>query len=362
MSEFPKDLDLAAIEFCCRNQISPDEWMSANIEWSELFSIGEDHNQQIKSLSQSASMYASLIQSINGVHSVRWRVKSVDHLMAKIVRKRHEKKAAYAIISSENHYNIVTDLVGIRALHLFKGDFAEIHEFLNPFFSNKEDPVANLREGDPDEWTEQYKLLGLQVRFHPEGYRSIHYVKTVKPIKRELHLEIQVRTVFEEGWSEVDHRIRYPRLSKDQLVAHASAILNRLSGMADEMSTYALQLSNSLATRAQEIEEVRSERDAALYRIEALLTELGGEKQNSHSMGAAIKNLRHEVELMKLALGRDPGYNALAGFGAIQSGMGVFAKDLALTSNPYNALAPSDYEPSTTGIAIDIASRLEPKA
>jgi ppGpp synthetase/RelA/SpoT-type nucleotidyltranferase len=361
MSEFPKDLDALGIDFCKRNRISPDDWVGAKIEWSELRRIGDDHEQQIESLSQSASMYASLIQSIHGVHSVRWRVKSPDHLMAKIVRKRNEQKEGYADISGENYFDRVTDLVGIRALHLFKGDFAQIHEFLDPFFQNKEDPVANLREGDLDEWKDHYKSLGLQVRFHPEGYRSIHYVKTVKPIKRKLHLEIQVRTVFEEGWSEVDHRIRYPNFSKDQLVAHASAILNRLSGMADEMSTYALQLSNSLSKSAQETEIIRSERDEALAQIDVLLLELGGVKQSAEAKQDTIDRLKHEVLRMKNALVREPTYNALAGMGASPVAMGVSASDLLSLASSRNSLAEVRSEPSASGLLNALARKPGPK-
>ncbi|CAM8641250.1 COG2357 PpGpp synthetase catalytic domain [Paracoccaceae bacterium] len=361
MSDFPKDLDALGVDFCKSNRISPHEWVGAKIEWRELRSIGDDHEQQIKSLSQSASMYASLIQSIHGVHSVRWRVKSADHLMAKIVRKRNEQKEGYTDISGDNYFDRVTDLVGIRALHLFKGDFAQIHEFLDPFFQNKEDPVANLREGDPDEWTEHYKSLGLQVRFHPEGYRSIHYVKTVKPIKRKLHLEIQVRTVFEEGWSEVDHRIRYPNFSKDHLVAHASAILNRLSGMADEMSTYALQLSNSLSKSAQETEVIRSELDEALAQIDKLSLELGGVKQSAEEKQDTIDRLKHEVSRMRQALVREPTYNALAGLGARPDAMGLSASDLLSGAKSRNSLAEVRSEPSSLGVFNTFAGKQGPK-
>ena len=51
-------------------------------------------------------------------------------------------------------------------------------------------------------------------------------------------MEIQGRTLFEEGWSEIDHDIVYPYYKDDEMLKDFSTLLNRLSGMADEMSSY----------------------------------------------------------------------------------------------------------------------------
>ena len=44
--------------------------------------------------------------------------------------------------------------------------------------------------------------------------------------------------MFEEGWSEIDHDIVYPYNTDDVMLKDFSKLLNRLSGMADEMSSY----------------------------------------------------------------------------------------------------------------------------
>ena len=51
-------------------------------------------------------------------------------------------------------------------------------------------------------------------------------------------MEIQCRTLFEEGWSEIDHDIVYPFHTDDEMLREYSMLLNRLAGMADEMSSY----------------------------------------------------------------------------------------------------------------------------
>ncbi len=65
-------------------------------------------------------------------------------------------------------------------------------------------------------------------------YRSLHYIIKYKG----YYVEIQGRTLFEEGWSEVDHDIVYPYYKNDEMLKDFSTLLNRLSGMADEMSSY----------------------------------------------------------------------------------------------------------------------------
>lgn len=51
-------------------------------------------------------------------------------------------------------------------------------------------------------------------------------------------MEIQGRTLFEEGWGEIDHDIVYPHNQDDEMLIEYSKMLNRLSGLADEMSSY----------------------------------------------------------------------------------------------------------------------------
>ena len=304
MEQFENSED-ARQKFIEENKISESDWEKAKISWAELLAVANDHASQISSLTVSASMYASLIQGIEGVHSVRWRVKDPQHLIAKIVRKKIEGKEAYAEISIYNYYKIVTDIVGIRALHLFKEDFQAIHEKLNPLLENKENPVVNIRDGDSEIYADLCRGLGLEVKKHAAGYRSIHYVKTVKPMNRDLHIEIQLRTVFEEGWSEVDHRVRYPNFSDNPLVVYASLILNRLSGMADEMSSYARQLGQELATKDEIIEKYQQENNEALRRVDALIVSLEGEKQDGHKKQKSIDELKKEISNLKKSSKRE---------------------------------------------------------
>lgn len=53
-----------------------------------------------------------------------------------------------------------------------------------------------------------------------------------------MYLEVQVRTLFEEGWGEIDHHILYPYKKQNPMLAEFSELLNRLAGMGDEMASF----------------------------------------------------------------------------------------------------------------------------
>lgn len=53
-----------------------------------------------------------------------------------------------------------------------------------------------------------------------------------------LGIEIQVRTLYEEAWSEIDHKLRYPYNLQNEMLGNYVDIMNRLTGVGDEMGTF----------------------------------------------------------------------------------------------------------------------------
>jgi putative GTP pyrophosphokinase len=76
-----------------------------------------------------------------------------------------------------------------------------------------------------------YKSKGCVIKNQKYGYRSIHYIIESSPIKTKFTSEIQVRTIFEEGWSEIDHNIRYPYDLENPILKGYLILFNRLAGM-----------------------------------------------------------------------------------------------------------------------------------
>jgi len=291
--------NLSLEEFLTKNLIDDVTWKNANIEWSTLQKIAYDHSYASANLESSAELFAKVIQKFKGVHSVRWRVKDSGHLIKKIIRKRSEGNPKYTNITPENYFEIVTDLVGVRALHLFKENCFEIDSQIKATWIPTETPVAYIRGGDSGELNKRFEEVGFEVKEHPAGYRSIHYVIESLPLKRKISTEIQVRTIFEEGWSEIDHKVRYPDFSDNELVKYFLEIFNRMSGSADDMGGFVLGLVATLGQLEGEIIGAKNEKDATFKRMDEIFIQLENVKKQDSASKDIIANLKAEIIKLK---------------------------------------------------------------
>ena len=107
--------------------------------------------------------------------------------------------------------------------------------------------VANVREGDN---TKTFEEKGIAVRSRPSGYRSVHYLIESYPTNKKLITEVQVRTIFEEGYGEIDHQLRYSHEEIPELLGQNLMLLNRIAGSSDEMAS----LINTLSQSIQDVE------------------------------------------------------------------------------------------------------------
>lgn len=60
------------------------------------------------------------------VHTIKSRLKDADHLKDKIERKNKDAE----IITEDNLFERVTDLAGVRVLHLYQDQLKNIHELI----------------------------------------------------------------------------------------------------------------------------------------------------------------------------------------------------------------------------------------
>lgn len=226
-------------EFFKEFNINEEYFESTGLNWDELQKIHSDYLRLVPYLEKEAEHIVSKLMDAKDVHSVRRRVKKPEHLIEKIIRKG--KKYTERNINVSNYKEIVTDLIGIRVLHLFKDDWKSIHEEITRLWDTKETPQINIRRGDynVETFKESIKNLNCDVIVREHGYRSIHYLIGVPVTKKvEVQVEIQVRTVFEEAWSEIDHIIRYPYDVDNPILIEYLGIFNRIVGSADEMGMF----------------------------------------------------------------------------------------------------------------------------
>jgi putative GTP pyrophosphokinase len=193
-------------------------------------------------------------------HSVKARVKDPEHLRAKLIRKSLEAKALGKDFpyTQENLFSKVNDLAGFRILHLYTKQIEEINRELLVLFDEErwvklEGPSARTWD---DESRHYFEKIGIETENSETLYTSVHYV--VQPnSKSELTCEIQVRTLMEEVWGEVDHKINYPDKADSLSCREQIKVLARVTSSASRLvdSIFLAHKESMLASQNKNIEQ-----------------------------------------------------------------------------------------------------------
>jgi ppGpp synthetase/RelA/SpoT-type nucleotidyltranferase len=235
---------LEKITFFNKHRITEEYIKEHSIDWEVLVSLYNDFIQIKPSLETQASYISEVLRGNKKVHTVRSRVKDPEHLIAKLVRKTKERQEKYGEdfqFNLQNYKEEITDLIGVRAIHIFKEDWEGINDFINNTWKVKE-VKANVREGDS---TEKFTELNIEIDKRKTGYRSVHYLIEFNPTIQKVIAEIQVRTIFEEGYGEIDHQLRYPHNDVPDVLELNLLMLNRVAGSSDEMASFINHLKKS---------------------------------------------------------------------------------------------------------------------
>lgn len=221
------------------------------VNWETLMEIGDDYETKCygdgRRKQEYKGKYFEIMQEhiakialFKDVHSYRFRIKKTGSLLEKIIRKSCEHNETYTV---NDYYQKITDLLGIRILYVFKEDYWSVNEQIMTEYGNQlaQDINVKLKPGDKKE--EMYKRLREKysnVRWEEnETYRSIHY--TIYADKKDIGLcprvEIQTRTIFEEGWSEINHKLVYKKNTGNQGLKKTSDVLSSMVGACDTLGT-----------------------------------------------------------------------------------------------------------------------------
>ncbi|MEP7246002.1 MAG: RelA/SpoT domain-containing protein [Gammaproteobacteria bacterium] len=221
-----------------RHNLPSDALGKTGLQWATLLRIREDYVGLRTSLEHTKDIIARELEHASfGVHSVRGRTKDPDGLLAKIIRKRLDHPEN--VIGLDNYRAQITDLVGVRVLHRYKRDWLPIHLFITSNWRLHEPPKAYFRPGDAEALIDEYRLWNLDRIDKKHNYRSLHYLIRHRRDNHPMQVvEIQVRTIVEEAWAEIDHLINYPIHARSPSSRDALTFLSRVSGATDEMATF----------------------------------------------------------------------------------------------------------------------------
>ena len=176
------------------------------------------------------------------VHSLKSRLKDPSHLEAKLLRKDDSANP----ITTDNVFERITDLAGVRVLHLYQQQFTEIHKAIMSKVDDGdwflfEPPCAYTWDPEAENF---YNKLDISCEVKESNYTSVHYVIMTKE-NSPLKCEIQVRTLYEEIWGEIDHYINYPTPTDSIACKEQLRVLSKLSGTGK-------RLADSILTSHQE--------------------------------------------------------------------------------------------------------------
>jgi putative GTP pyrophosphokinase len=151
------------------------------------------------------------------LHTITYRIKDEARIIEKIDEENKQLGVEAAPITQKNFQERVGDLLGIRLICLRLSDIKRVEAYLGllaeekilRFIRKPDQKRSFVLPVDPGEATPE----GLDLRY--SGYSSIHYQVELGENSdatdelKGLQIEIQLRTILEEAWGEIDHKYRY---------------------------------------------------------------------------------------------------------------------------------------------------------
>lgn len=116
----------------------------------------------------------------------------------------------------------ITDYAGIRVLCLFEKDISKVHKYI---INTIKQENYKLKDFKIYNWTDEIsiKLMMDYTNKHfrnlkivpgkkPSGYKSLHYIIYIQyGKKRNYPIEIQLRTLLQDVWGELEHNLSYKK-------------------------------------------------------------------------------------------------------------------------------------------------------
>jgi putative GTP pyrophosphokinase len=133
------------------------------------------------------------IDKVGVFHRVFYRVKTVSSTNKKISQKKYDGVTTY-----------LRDIIGIRIVFYFADDL----DFMYRFFRKKYDKLF-VEESIDKKSTTVFEPQRVNVIFRIPPENQTEFRDLITEDKIDSTFELQLRTVFSEGWHEIDHDLRY---------------------------------------------------------------------------------------------------------------------------------------------------------
>lgn len=176
------------------NQSKP--LLNSVVEFRELMMMYGCAIKEIKTKFEILNTEFKIRYHRNPINSISTRLKST----ASIIDKLEKKNLPFSAESIEENIN---DIAGVRVICSYVDDIFEIAKAFT-----QQDDIELIKQKD---------YIG-----NPKsnGYRSLHLIVSV-PVyfaeyKKQLKVEVQIRTISMEYWASLEHQLHYKKQIKDE--------------------------------------------------------------------------------------------------------------------------------------------------
>ncbi|GAA1900340.1 GTP pyrophosphokinase [Williamsia serinedens] len=187
---------------------------------------------------------ARLTESYIAVHAVQSRTKEPDSAAGKFARLDDDGEPVFTDPLRE-----VTDLVGVRVITYLTSDIERVEQALTSAFEVR-------HRVDRTSVTQSAGTF---------GYAGTHLILRADD---ELHFEVQIRTVLQHAWAEIEHGIRYKgsRTTPSAPIDRAFTLAAGLIELADA------QFAEVDTLHKKEVEEARATEEIEIGTLQEVLT------------------------------------------------------------------------------------------
>lgn len=151
------------------------------------------------------------------IHMILHRIKDESRLIEKIDQENISCEFDMEPITHKNFHERIGDIIGIRIICLRLSDIVKVEKYLE--FLVEEKILKFIRKPDHKRSfvlpIDLGKTAPQDINIQYSGYSSIHYqVKLgensdASEAFKSIQIELQLRTILEEAWGEIDHKYRY---------------------------------------------------------------------------------------------------------------------------------------------------------
>lgn len=160
------------------------------------------------------------------VYLTKWRLKMPESVYIKTKRK------------AVNSLDEITDYAGIRILCLFEQNIYPIHPSLLTLLKEQGYKLKemNIFNWDIEDRTtialrnsarRTFRKASINPNRKKSGYKSVHYIVTIDSGGDRYYVEIQLRTLLQDVWAELEHSLAYKQGNIHPHITKSFALLAR---------------------------------------------------------------------------------------------------------------------------------------